>query len=456
MSRDEAQKVDPVMSTSAARTTISGRRVFHGILYGAALIGAQRYTLPSIYALACIPPAIFAILYFKSDPIQSRTAAFVAIFLSVDLGAEVYSSTPSFIRWPIYAIGILALVQHTSYRNNRIAIWIAGVCVALVMTAINFELFEATTFINSVLVAFLFGVVFCSSNGATVNKRLNLELLCSVTLVYLACETLNYVFFYVQADAQYMSYASNKAFVTFPTYYFLSKRKIFRALICAIATLIVLTAYGTRMIALVFALLLAAYVFAHLIKTRARSFLLPVSVLLILYSIWAPSTEFLQSNRVSASFERILSEGVSMDQIRILDPVRYDENTLFFNQDLFSILFGSGYGSGLRDDLNLMTSVTYDQAAFSRDELDSNKYYGLHDVWTDMGLRFGLIFVVFVLASFAVNVISSNSDQTLLALFALTLALCSFYSPGGLIGLSIIAISLCGVRADSRQATPSR
>ena len=93
---------------------------------------------------------------------------------------------------------------------------------------------------------------------------------------------------------------------------------------------------------------------------------------------------------------KIILENKLMDIFKLLDPVRFYESLLFFEQDVRRLIFGSGFGAGLIDTKGYFSFVAYDDTAFSRKELQSNMYYNFHDVWVDIGTRFGLASLILI------------------------------------------------------------
>ena len=86
-----------------------------------------------------------------------------------------------------------------------------------------------------------------------------------------------------------------------------------------------------------------------------------------------------------------------LNTLKALDMVRFVENQLFFSRPVFEVIFGSGLGSGMVDTDGLLRFVGYNDTAFTDEELNNSVYFNLHDYWTDFGLRFGLIIVVFTM-----------------------------------------------------------
>ena len=103
-------------------------------------------------------------------------------------------------------------------------------------------------------------------------------------------------------------------------------------------------------------------------------------------------------------------------------------NINFFDRD-FSVILGDGLASGLFDSRGELI-VSYDATAFSESEISSSKYYNLHDTIPDLGLRFGLLFVLILLFKIIQGLIKLDYLKYTLLLF---LFFCSLWSINGIV-----------------------
>ena len=140
-------------------------------------------------------------------------------------------------------------------------------------------------------------------------------------------------------------------------------------------------------------------------------------------------------NKTTALFSFLISELPLNELILLTDPVRYAEFSLFFERDLFSILFGDGLAAGLVDGSGKMVFVDLDDTAFSQQELDSSIYYNLHETILDSGLRFGLIPILFVFIKTIFDLFKGDpiKNSVLLILF-----MCSFWSINGILAFYLV------------------
>jgi hypothetical protein len=133
---------------------------------------------------------------------------------------------------------------------------------------------------------------------------------------------------------------------------------------------------------------------------------------------------------------QILLNTNGFEILRILDPVRFNEHIMFFDRNLFLILFGQGLGSGVYDMEHLLEFVHFQSSAFSADEIRSGIFFNFHDIWIDVGFRFGLIFVFFIMYKLILkNILNRNYGA---AIFFGLLLINTSFSTTGIILTSLI------------------
>jgi len=422
---------------------MSRDRVIHFAVGAAVIFGAQRFLLKEVYVFACLIPFLIALYFFNSDKRLRNTLLLTSIFLSVDHGADAYAVTPSVVRYLIYCFALLALIKDAKLVRVRLIMCVFLMVFQITLSLVNIDLLQWGAFYRDVFLAFLLIIVLCQSRRALDNFTLDQKALYIFISLYLCSEVFNYFVLYSQSDAQYLSYNSTKSLIVFPALYLLAHRRLIAAIVLSAATLSVLAGYVTRMLPLSFTVILVGYfLFSLRNKKIGSTGILLISIILIasLFFIDFSALNF-EANKATWFFYSLFSNVDSMDGLRALDSVRYDENSIFFNRNIFSILAGDGFGVGLEDESNILGYVTYDQSAFSKDEIDSHVYYGLHDVWVDVGLRFGIAFVVACLIPILRRLYGVGAETSAYAMFLLVLVFCAFYSTPGLISISFVGLA---------------
>ena len=206
-------------------------------------------------------------------------------------------------------------------------------------------------------------------------------------------------FFFYRDFSDYLSYDSLKAFVVFPLIYtLLTRRNVVIQVVLAITTLYIIFLYGTRMITLsFFALITVALVITLIRNGRGKSLLGLLIALIVLTNInhieSLADTDFMQFKSLAflVQIQQNFEASDISRMLALLDPVRFAEHQLFFERPILQVIFGSGIGSGIYDANGTLGFVTFDQTAFSEQEINSSTFYNLHDFWIDFGLRFGLL-----------------------------------------------------------------
>jgi hypothetical protein len=125
-----------------------------------------------------------------------------------------------------------------------------------------------------------------------------------------------------------------------------------------------------------------------------------------------------------------------LSALKSLDIVRFTENQLFFSRPMFEVIFGSGLGSGIVDTQGLLGFVEYNDTAYSVEELNNSVYFGLHDYWTDLGLRFGFITAVYIL--YLVSIKQMLIGRLVCGILFGLLLLNTFFATTGLIFTALI------------------
>ncbi|WP_271783953.1 hypothetical protein [Aquimarina algiphila] len=187
----------------------------------------------------------------------------------------------------------------------------------------------------------------------------------------------------------YLSYDSGKVLIVFPLVFYFIEKKYEKLLLVFPFIFLVLLFYGSRMILVALIIGVLLYLISNNKKSIMKFVLGGIICFFTIRYLSNAYEDIFQANRMTA----LIYDIVNFNSISNLDPVRFSEAKLFFSQPFYNILFGNGLGTGLFDSNGLLSFVKPDEAAFTREELKSRIFYNFHDIYTDVGLRFGLIFL---------------------------------------------------------------
>lgn len=375
------------------------------VLFIIGLLASQRILLGQIQPLMSIIPIAFYWISVATGGPRNIEATFIlpALYLLVDNGGGIYSETPSFLRYLVYLSAIYFLASHLKWRADKTTVLFLIIFYMYVVAMTISNIFNDFPFSwNALWRDAIIVVLLTLSVFSQINLHVNWVLIYALTFGYLIGELINAMYFYDIKNGGYLNFSSVKVFVIFPLLYSMERnyRRIIQILLLIISILILIT-YGTRMILLSFIILGIVLGFIHYRRIwNPKNFLLAACTIALLIS----SVSFISSSNFSAfktatflvQIYNSISNGEIIETLRVLDPVRFAEHTLFFDRSWCSILFGSGLGSGLPDQRNLLGFVSINDTAFSKQELNAREYFNLHDMWIDFGLRFGLIGILYV------------------------------------------------------------
>ncbi len=374
------------------------------MLFACGFLAVQRFTISPINTFICaVPLGLFVLQMLRGNHQTGLTCLVLALFLSCDNGAGTYAETVTPLRHliSIFAIGMLFYLSNWRIQRRPLILALllgCGVAYGSVTSAITSAPIDITTLRRDLLVLVILSAFLMDRSSA----RLDLHLLFSGSLGYLIGEVLNASILY-KDYTQYLSYESLKAFVIFPIFYILLTRKnIAIQIFVAVATFYVILLYGTRMITLSIILLIGVALTMNMIrKGRSKSLLVFIIAVSALANInlaeFLADTDFIQFKALSFLVQiqqHFVASDISL-VLEILDPVRFAEHQLFFDRPILEVIFGSGLGSGIQDASGELAFVTFDQTAFSEQEINSSTFFNLHDFWIDFGLRFGLLSVTY-------------------------------------------------------------
>jgi len=376
-------------------------RQFLGVmLFLSGILCTQRISLSEINALACLVPLGLSFLMILNNRLEYCLSCLaLSLVFMVDNGAEIYSLTPAIVRYAIYAATLFIFTAQSSANINRRVIFVP--CLLGIWLIIGFNLnifFSFNAFDLGILKRDIFLLAILAL-FFLVKKPGDLDL----TLLFwgsgglLVGEVLNLIFFY-SSNENYLSFDTTKIFVIFPAIIALiQKRNIYLVLFLSCAGIFICLFMGSRMIiASCLGIIVLILVLNSLHRFRAKLYLF--TGLLVFLGIMASDLSFLLAFDI-VKFKAIgfiaqlltLSDISVMEVLELLDPVRFSEHVLFFDRSPILVLLGQGPGAGLYDVNGILSFVSFEQTAFSQEELTSGVFYNFHDAWIEFGVRFGLV-----------------------------------------------------------------
>ena len=431
------------MSTGIdASLKISRKACICAILCVVSIIAAQRFLLPSVAPLICMATLCFS-FYEYNNRKHFNTILFITLFISTDISLPDYPGTPSILRYVIYFCIFLAMFRTNkiSTKNATIGIFII-ICYIILTLCIDLER-NLTQLNRDFLILFLFFVSFLFHSP---KFELDFDIISLSIIAFVASELINYFFLKMYWVGDYMSYDTTKFLVTLPTFYLIQKNYIYSAFIVIIATELVLLGYSSRNIFLLYNILLIYCFMSKLSILNCLALILIITLVtflsmpIIVNYLDQEAANLLKPMRM---IKTLVENDLSL-VFKLLDPVRFYESVLFFEQNILRIAFGSGFGAGLVDTKDYLSFVTYTDTAFSRNELQNNTYYNFHDVWVDIGVRFGLVSLLILLVWIIVEGI--KTDSSFLVATCYMSVFTGFFSVSGLLIAAIAILHLSSRR----------
>lgn len=415
---------------------IENRFFYSTILSICSFLAAQRFVLNPLDTLVCIIPLVYVFIFWTNISVRNALLMF-SLFISVDNASDYLAITYSPIRYIIYVVGIFLLFDKKIYVKKKVVIYIVLLLILIFLTLLNISNIDVKTLWRDVFILILLFPILCA-NYRKISFPINFDLLNKLIVWYLLSEISNVVIrpYLGIETTDYLSYNSTKSFIIFPSIYYLLKDNFKIGIPLVILTIIVLVSYTTRMIMITY---LISIIFI-LIKTGVLKFKIIILLgicYLVISNLSTLIEQHFEGYKAIVVFIRIFEQGDLWEKAKFIDLVRYNEAKLFFDRDWSSILFGDGLGSGLIDIKNDFDFVKFTDTAFSEKELIERKFYNLHDTWTDIGLRFGLIsilIVYFLILKFVL--ISKSKCIQLIGAILVVLFSCATFSSQGLILIS--------------------
>ncbi len=423
-------------------------RDYLGII-GIILVGflsSQRFLFPELSALACIFPALiwgYRSLSGEKDP----TLILISLISSIDLGGNIYAESPALLRYILYIFLLYFLIPSRRVKFNLRIIPLMYFFILLINTIFGSHTFDFYTFFRDFLSLLLLLIINIKSKEY-ISIAINKYYLLYFSFGLLFSEIINIWIFYDIFNGYYLNYSSMKFIIITPILYFLSKHKYIASLIMLPFIFLVAIFYSSKLLILTIIL-----IYLLLYFRRFKNLVILFGVFLVLTFIGLNFSLNIEFDKFRIfSFIDLFSNYENLIQLlESLDPVRYAENVLFFNQPLYNIFFGNGLGSGLYDTSGDLYRIGNDQSSFSYDELVSSNYFRFHDSWVWFGLRFGLISYMVIIFWAVKGCISNNSEVCFWASMFLLAMLNSSFSISGLFLCSYFAI----MRLSSEQSLKS-
>ena len=414
--------------------------VFWAVL---AFIAAQRFTLPSVSGYICLLPWAAAVVSFKHNIPRRNALLLLALVWSVDnaVGAvsgynagSGFGATIGGVRYLIYATVIVSLIANTSIsRSGLIGTFIAALIYLAITVAFAEKGLSGTQMGRDLLILGLLGLTFGFES-----KRpfaIDVELLMFAMIGYLLSECLNFFLFSSIWYGEYMNYNTTKYLIALPSLVALLARRPLVAFILVALTIPVLVGYTHRTLFLAYiASVLVIIAFFSIRQGKLKRSLFAGGFILVVLILGAADLQsVLYRYKSLAFFDTIQFYGT--DALRMLDPVRYASSAIYFQLPLFELLFGRGFGSGLADPSGALSFVRADQSAFSIEELSSGYFFSFHDVWVDVGLRFGFLPFIGFLIWLARQRPKESREGVAIWILSFVGIIAAFYGTSGLISI---------------------
>ena len=411
-----------------------------------AFTAAQRFALPGISGLICLIPFVAALINFGRNAKLRNSLLFLALFWSIDNAISGYPQTPAAIRYLIYVTIILTLALNTVINKTGLLGTFLAVTLYLAITLAHAnDTLSGVQMWRDFQILLMGGILFGLRNRRA--YELDLGLLFYSTIGYLLSECVNYLFFGASWYGGYMTYDTTKYLIAIPSLIALCVGRPLVAWALVGLTILVLIGYTHRTLFLGYLFSLVAILAVLPMKNGLikRVFAIAGVGLAILLTNWLDITTAFKSYKALNMFNLFQLNGLRA--FEILDPVRFASSAIFFELPMFELLFGRGLGSGIYDANQVFSFVSFDQSAFSAKELNSGYFFNFHDVWMDVGLRFGLLpFTIFLIWILRMKPVGNHSGTgiwllTLLGIFS------AFYATSGLISIAVLLRVMQSYRA---------
>lgn len=408
-------------------------------------VAAQRFSLSDIAGIICLVPLFAAIVNFRRNPDTRNSFLLLALFWSTDNAVLDFGTTIGPIRYLVYVVAISAFIVDTKVQRRGLIVMSSVVVFYTVVTFVSHNELSETQFFRDLQILALLATLFVLKGNKPFN--LNVPILMVTITAYLVSELSNFFVFREFWHGHYMSYDSTKYLIVFPSLVALLARRSLPAFMLIFLTIPVLIGYTSRTLFLAYIVcIIFIFAFWHM-KHGQNKRVLAISVTIVVLML---NLTVVDLNPLFAKFKALnivpIVQTHGLAVIELLDPVRYNSSLMFFQLPISEILFGRGLGSGIEDVAGRLDFVLPEQTAFSLEELNTRYFYNFHDFWVDIGLRFGLLPLLYFLVWFMFQRPKHSYEGNAVWLVAI-IGLCSaFFSAAGLISVFFLMRYILSLR----------
>lgn len=408
---------------------------FLGLFYlTAGIILGQRFLLPTFSSMISVLILIIPV-YFLIRTKEYTTLLLISSLAVVDLGAGIYTETPSLARNIINLILLSSLPFSIRYYKKKMNFFcLIYLLIITLNTVIHPNSIDQYTLVKD-LVSLSLALLIIHS----VQLKKDIEIAIPHILIFsyglLASELLNMLFYYSVSKHGYLNFSSLKFIYLVPLVHLLCIRN-YRSLFIQFPLIMsVVIASASR------TLLLSGILIAFILVLRSASKnLFRTTVLLVSMIIIILSASSIEGFRALDVFTGTYLTDLSLYSLMLLDPVRYGENQSFFTQDFYHLIFGNGLGSGIRDISGTLSFVQDNGYTYTTAEIANSHFFRLHDSWIWFGYRFGLLAYVLFLIWGLKGCLNDNYKTAFFASCMLLALINASFSMGGMIVCSIFAL----------------
>lgn len=433
----KAPKFEPTIDKRNPKTR-TGALIFWTVL---GFIAAQRFSIPEITGYLCLLPWLAALFWARKNIPQRNSFLILALFWLIDNAVLNFGQTIGPIRYVIYITAVWSMIENTSVNRRGLAGLILAIVFYTVTTVISIDAPRSILqFIRDLQILVLLGILFALNSK--IAYSLDLKLLFYSISGYLASELVNFFFFSNAWYGEYMNFSGTKYLIVLPAIIALFQKRPFISLLLAVATVPVLIGYTQRFLFFAYLAAIPASVLWFRMKyKKQKQILLVLGVIFLGAALtFVDRSGAWGATKPLAAVEILAQNGLGA--FETLDPVRFYSSALYFQLSAFELLFGRGLGGGLVDSYGILSFVKYDQSAFSQEEVATGVLFNLHDIWVDVGLRFGLLpFLAFLIwfIRFRPKTDANGNAVWILAAIGIVSA---FYALSGLITIFMLLRSL--------------
>jgi hypothetical protein len=440
------------MTHTAVSTRPSHQRPLSLFWIALGFIAAQRFTAPWLANYICLAPLLGALLSFRKTKTAERNSyLIIALFFCTDYSLPEIPETSAVVRYAIYIAALICLFVGTKPARASLVI-LAILSIFYISKGIlqSTEL-SASQFTRDVLILILvIAVAACKPRG---RFQIRFDLLVPPISGYLFAELINFFAYRELWRGEYLSFNSTRYLIIIPSIYALITLRANRPLLAyalIAITVVVLVGYTTRAIFIsYFFCLLFAYAFLKRSPRLTAPWVLGAAIGVAVLTLDNSKVMELFSQYKALDMLVILTRGG--DVFSNLDPVRSASSQMFFSLPLSEILFGRGFGSGVDDRFGLLNFVQPGTAAFSDHELSNGVFYNFHDIWVDVGLRFGLVPMAFFFGWFFMQYPRRSREGGAAWLISFVGLLVGYYSVASLLTAFIFLRAVIAEGAHNRQ-----